>query len=445
MTTHHLEWSPFLAHQLRFFDWQPPPEVSHTVESLLGGWGSGKTEGAARRFLRLCAENGWREEYGQAQPIALVAAPTLRILRQATMDTLEKVIPRAAILRKRGAPHYEWILVNGVKILFTSGESQMEGVSAFLVWIDEVQHEAFSSHPTKFLNYMARIRDAKAQRRAMIVSGIPESGWVREHFDKPDDPAFNTILCATEDNHHIPRETLERYLAQCPSGYQEALLKGQWMAPPEAIYSQYDARLHLTDDRGTPDAATHIGIDVGNAGAVIFAQEELVPMRGITGKMEGQTKGLIVVDELLASNLSVDEMCYRIKTEKPWRIVAGRSVIHTDPNTDRDELAAMRRHFPGVTIIRRERGDETYSVDTGIRRVQTALRDALGNVRLRFWRGLLGTQYGALDGLQRYRRNPNTGQPVKDNLRDHMLDALRMVVAEQVPVENAPKARVIKR
>ncbi|MEQ8278336.1 MAG: hypothetical protein RMA76_38190 [Deltaproteobacteria bacterium] len=474
----YLDWSEFLPHQWDFFSWEPddPARIQQTVEFLGGGWGAGKTEGAARRFFKLCCENPWTEAYGDGNPTAIVAAPTLRVLKQATMATLEGVIPREAILKKRAAPHYEWILVNGVRILFTSGEAEMEGISAFACWIDEVQHPAFSSDPRRYLNYMARLRDPHSKRRAMIASGLPESGWVRDTFDRPDDPAYHTVLAATADNVHIPAELMERFRGACPSGYEGSLLEGRWMSPPGAIYSQYNAAIHLTEMRGKPHVAVDVGMDVGNGAHVVFAQPMPMPARSIAGRAHGTQKGLLFVDEMAATNLSVDEICMRIKAERGhWRIEPGVSTIHVDPNTDRDERRALYKHFPGVRIVRKERGDETYAVETGIRFVQAALLDSWGNARILFWRGLTGTypacskcewgswdnrarpdrcpkcgaplrdhaQYGVIDAVQRYRRNEATGKPIKDNLRDHACDAFRYVVAEQLPLERA-EARVIR-
>lgn len=174
-------------------------------------------------------------------------------------------------------------------------------------------------------------------------------------------------------------------------------------------------------------------MDVGNGGAVVFGQDVTVELK--SGKKD---KGLRIVDEMLFADLSVEEICLRIKAEKPWRIVEGESVVCVDPNTDCDEIRSIRRVFgQRIRVVRRERGDEEFPIETGIRCVQGGLRDAHGDVRIMFSRRALhGTQFGLFDGINRYRRNEVTaGRPVKDNSRDHALDALRYLVAERIPPE----------
>ena len=47
-----------------------------------------------------------------------------------------------------------------------------------------------------------------------------------------------------------------------------------------------------------------------------------------------------------------------------------------------------------------------------------------------------------LDAIPRYRRNDRTGEAIKDNLRDHVLDALRYLVCECIPADK-PQARAL--
>lgn len=433
-----LKWGPFLSKQWEAFNWEPPAGTRQVTEGLLGGWGAGKTDGAARMFVKRVLGNGWRPDYGDKQPISYVCAPTWRIMRQTTMPALEAVFPKEAIKTKRKSPVHEWELVNGHKILFVSAESEVEGFSACVGWIDEIQHNGYWNNPRKVPNLTARIRDPKSTTRSMILSGLPESGPVRDTFDRPDDPSCHIVLTGTRDNVYLDDETIANLLATCPAGYEDSFIGGNWLMPIGAIYSQYDTEKNLTNRRGNENAVTHIGMDVGNGGAMIFGQDNLVQLH------DGQKgAGLDIVDEMLTADLSVEEMCLRVKAELPWKIIPGQSVICTDPNLDRDEKRAIKRVFGDVRIVRCERADDAFPVETGIRWMQRGLRDAHQDTRLRFWSGLSGTQYGILDGIQRYRRNEYTGRPIKDNLRDHALDAARYLVAERIRPDKF-EARVIR-
>lgn len=433
----HLNWSPFLRHQWDFFRFDPVERLE--IGALLGGWGSGKSHGVMRKALKIACANPWRDEYGNSNPVGVIEAPTLKVLKQSTMMHFDSIVPKECILKRRGPPNNDILMANGFRWLLHSGEGEMEGITACAYVIDEIHHPIYSSNPRRFLNAMARLRDPFSKRMAMLCAGLPESGWVRDTFDQSG-PNRTTVLAGTKANRHIPTETLQAFFSACPSGFEETLLGGRWMAPQGAIYPQFSADLHLTDNPGRKDVPTHIAMDIGNYGAIVFGQEVPVRTRNIVGQEVPDT-GLLIVDQVLTSDESVDQMCYRIKTQKDWFIHPNKSVFCVDPTIRRDELLAIRRHFPGCRVIHRDRGEELYPVESGIRQVQRALRDALGNVRLQINRRLANTQLGIVDFLQRYRRNESTQEPIKDNLRDHVGDALRYMVCELVRTEK-PKALV---
>jgi hypothetical protein len=64
-------------------------------------------------------------------------------------------------------------------------------------------------------------------------------------------------------------------------------------------------------------------------------------------------------------------------------------------------------------------------VQTGVRLVQTALRNSSGHVRLTFARHLGMNRRGVIESLTALRFNSRTGGMVVDDLRDHPNDALR--------------------
>lgn len=438
-------WKPPRPHQWDAFTFEgarvKPDEPPMARINLLGGWGSGKTHGAARVALKAALRNPWTPAYGEDNnPTGIIVAPTFRILKQSTMQQFDQLCPRNLIKRRRGPPHNDILMANGFRWVLYSGEAQIEGLTLCAAWVDEIQHPVFSGGSNRFLNLMARIRDMNAATLFAITSGLPEAGFVRDTFGHQA-PDMRTILCATTDNPYIPQVTLQAFYDACPSGQEKTLLGGEWMSPPGMIYPQYDANTHIPGMEGNPDVPTHLSFDVGNYGAVLFGQDIQVKTRNVIGRTQAD-KGLLIVDQLLTTNESVDRQCYLAKTQTKWQVVPGRSVITVDPTTRRDETLAIRKHFPGVMVVKRERGHENFPIETGVRQVQRGLKDALGNVRLYFSPVLRGQPLGILDGIQRYRRNETTGEPVKDNLRDHVLDALRYMVCECIPADK-PQARVL--
>lgn len=436
--TINLNWSPFLKHQKRFFDWESKERI--TIEAMLGGYGSGKTSGAARKFLKRAFAAAWRPAYGSRVPQAVVMAPTSRILKKATIPALEELLPNDIIIKRRGAPHPMWQLCNGLEINFVSGDAGFEGENVCLFWIDEISHETFARAPEKFVNYTARIRDPHAPKMSMICSGLPESGWVRETFDVTGNNR-QTLLCGTQDNPHIPRETLEAILASCPAGYEDAYIRGGWMSPPDAVFSQWDSDKHLTEKAGDLRRPVHIGLDVGNHGAIIFAQRIPLTARNVIGQ-RSDTTGVLLVDQIITRDESVAQMCHRIKIGTKWELDPRESTICVDPTIRRDELKAIRDYFPSIRIVKRDKSHELYPIEAGVRIMQTALRDAHGNTRLYVHKGLAQLKHGIVDAIQTARRHKISQRVVKDDSRDHALDACRYVVQELLrPVK--PQAAII--
>lgn len=439
----NLDWEPFLDGQWDGFNFDAP-KGQIAVTAFLGGWGSGKTHGAARKFLRRVCEAPKTDAYGLGAPKSLIVAPTFKVLQQATLAQFVKLCPSEVIAKRRGPPYNDVWLINGHQILLHSGEAEIEGMDAVCVWIDEVHKPVFSSNPTRYLNLLARLRDPFAEKKEMIVSGLPTAGWVRDTFSVAA-PNRKTVLMPTKSNAYMDRALIDVFYQNCPGGQEKTLLGGQWMSPEGAIYVQFDAAAHLTPHRGDRAAPVHIGIDIGDRGCALIAQKVPMTTRDVVGRQK-QELGLLIVDQILTVDQSVDELCYQLKTQTDWNITQHGSTICTDPTTRRDELTALRKHFPGVRIVKRERGHDTFPIENGIRITQRALRDALGNIRLKFWADLAKPPYkalGVIDGIERYRRSETTGHAVKDNSRDHVLDALRYLTAEHVRPEK-PETRVLQ-
>lgn len=409
---------PLLPHQRELLRFRAPPGVIETAAAL-GGWGSGKSYSAATKFLSVAMENGWDHRYGSTRPLAVILSPTMTTMRQATLTQFYKVCPPALIKKRWGSPRNEILLINGVSVLQHSGDSTLEGLDCCAVWVDEVQHRVFSSNVEKFLNYRARLRDPFAKRKCLVASGLPSAGFVRDQFDIQS-PARKTVLSPTRSNSYIDQAVVSSFYESCPSGQEEMLLGGQWMPTAGAVYPQYDAGLHITDQQGDPGKPTHVSMDIGNHGAILFGQEIDVPVKDITGRVT-QDKGLLIVDQILTSDQSVDGMCYQIRTGTQWNTGGPKTKVTVDPTARRDELLSLRRHLPNATIVKRDRGHSMHPIESGIRVVQRGLRDALGNVRLKFSRGIERQPLGIIDGLQRYRRNESTGVAVRDDSRDHCL------------------------
>jgi len=431
-----LPWDKWTPGQLKLAKFSPPPsEGVVSRQAMLGGWGWGKTTGAIRKFILKCLENGWTSDYGNMEPTAYLLAPTYGIMETTTLPKFDRECPPELILKDRRrnpkSPHIQ--LVNGVKVLLKSADGAFDGFDAFAGLMDEVSHRLYWADESRFANYIGRLRDPFAKSWTLLAAGLPTHGPVRKHFDPdPGDPNHITIRGGPRDNPYNPPGYAESLLASVPAGQEGMYIKGSWGLPPGATFPMFDEAVNVVPDLGDPRRPVHLGIDIGNHGSVLVAQNIQWPGIDITGRPI-QQKALLLVDELLTEYVSVRDALTRLKIETPWVVDKNHSAICVDPTIRRDEKVAIHEHYPGVHVRVRERRDDFYDVDNSIRHLQTCIRDGLGNTRFLVSGKLAGKKFGLIDSIEQAKGNPLTGKLyVKDDRHDHVICAARYLVSEEL-------------
>lgn len=410
------------------------------IRAILGGWRSGKTRGAALAFLANCIANPWRPEYGTDRPWSMVVGYTHKVLVDSAYRELKAIVPVEIIAREQKSPSLELELVNGHLIKFRTVKGAIEGASCCGVWIDEA-HKI----PTEkvYVNLLARASDPLARSSLFLLSGLPEEGWLREKLDRPEhrsDPDRLLILCSALENHYLPAHVLANLRSSTSEKGALKYIGGQWQAPERVIYDgfsrlPYPGEGHLWDWPGDRSQPVHVGMDVGDKGAILLVQEVVRKVRRPKdggGFETVEAKGLHVVHEILPEKKSTLEACRMIKASG-WMVHPAVSRICHDPTLSADEIASIRQIYPDVGLVSQRRGTPQERVEYGIRCVQAALRDADKNVRLTFWSGLPREERSILSVIGRYHRGTH-GRPVRDDIVDHAVDALRYPVVHFLPV-----------
>lgn len=411
-----------------------------SILAALGGYASGKTTlGALLMFLHV-VRNLWRPAYGDANPICVAMAPTLGGINKSLIPVYERIVPPELIRKKWGAPHPRWLFHNGCDLLFIPGESRaIEGMTICGLHIDEVDKPCFADH-TEWTNLLLRLRDPQAAHLLCIATGLSAIGFVRDTFDLDRlDPQsrFNrkTVLMGLNENPFVSPAARLQVLASVPDGYQRALVDGGWLPTEGALFPMFREDLHVVPDSwADPAGMVHLGLDVGISSAAMVVQP-------FTPKGQ-QHRGCLVVDEVIAKHSSVEDLCSQVKATKfGHQLVPGRSIIACDPTIRVDEVNAIRRVFPGVHVLKRERSDRFYREEPGVRLVQAALRNASGQTSLYFCERVRHTRNGVLDALRSLQYHERTGKQRTDDKRDHPADALRYAV--QLVLQDAPIAKVV--
>lgn len=411
------------------------PDSQVTILGLFGAWRAGKTTAQMLAALSLGIQNPWIPDYGGNNPCTLMVTETVTVMRDSMYAALKDVWPEGLIQREVKHPAWDIELPNGHVYALRTDRGALEGKTVTSTIIDEI-HKVRTKRD--YLNYTARASDSRAAKNITICAGLPiDNGWLREEFDRQDgDPARAAIYMRTADNIHLPPGYAERLRSSCSRKEAKTLLDAEWHVYEGAIYDDYDSTRHLTDQAPT-SAPVHLGIDAGHMAAIVVVQER--ERRLPDGTVD---KALHVVDELLPDSTSL-EVALASVYQRGWRLAPGYSYVCTDPRLDLDQLASIRRVLAqygadGVEVVQRKRGELAEGVKYGIRCVQAALLDAAGNVRLTFASSLAADhERGLRRALPKYRWNPLTREPVKDNKIDHVLDALRYVVAQILPSAGA--------
>jgi hypothetical protein len=417
------------------------------VIACLGSWRSGKTRSGALKTIEVAAANPWRPIYESDNPTSVVITETMKIVRDSAYRELAGLLPKELILREwKSTQHWRIRLVNGHDLIFRSWMSPFEGLSSICTWLDEAHKLDGPDGPHElWRNISTRATDAKVSRRQTIVTGLPEYGWLSEIFDQPNTRERATYLCSMIDNFYLYDENGESEVirvlrASTTEEEAEVTIHGRWRKPETVIYYAFSLDGNLSPIAGDPTRSVDLSLDLGDKGAILVSQNILVWCRDQHGR-KYRSAGVLIVDEMLPERMSVKDALRNFFAAKPWKLTAD-SRVYVDPKADRDELAAIREITgagsgkPGCPrLVKKQAKEKGYSVEYGHRCVNSAFRDLDRNRRLFIYKGLGRGRRSLIPALLAHKRKPN-GEPLRDNIVDHVLDALRYIIVDRLPLRS---------
>lgn len=418
------------------------------IRTIVGGYGSGKTMGAAIAFIANCLLNPYDSTVHLSdRPQSMVVGLTRGVMRDSAQKALRQLLPRGFIQEERKAENI-WVLINGHEVLFKTAAGAIEGNNLCALWLDE----AHQLEPELWANLQARVRDPRARQLLILVSGLPEFGWLQDAFGKQEhyaDPERCIIHCSTLDNHNLPPQVVAQLRSSVGASEADAYLHGKWRQAQDAVFYGFAPARNVIRDVGDKHATTHLTLDVGNRGAILLFQIRQKRFKNLVNGQWVEKLGpaLHFVDELLPENISTEEAC-RIAKGRGWAIrnedqaraasASGRTVepsyVFMDPRSNIDQMEAVRRTFGNVRVIVKRRGMQGYDVDEGHRAVNAAFADVDGNVRLTISDQLPQEKRSLRTSLPKVRRRADGDGMIKDNLTDHVADALRYPVVHLLPL-----------
>jgi hypothetical protein len=219
------------------------------------------------------------------------------------------------------------------------------------------------------------------------------------------------------------------------SGARQGLSEARWRQEYEVdfevladrVYDEFDPNLHILKEPFTwrRDAGrTFRSIDFGyHHPYVVWGR--LSPEGDLTIFSEWEGDGA-TVDQLAAAIRAIEERLQIEEKDITWTAGDPAGAARSDTGISPVE----RLKELGFKVIWRQ-----SEILTGVELVKSMLRDAAGQVRLRFAREVEKTIYH----LRHYRWEPGTDRPLKDGAHDHAMDALRYLIVNlqgQKPVSH---------
>ena len=409
-----VQWSP---KQWDLITWQGArPELA----AVLGRYGGGKTAGAAGRYLATTVlANPFVPGVHKPddQPLSGIVGPTMASIYNGPLRELLRVADYRLIARKRLYGIYQDILwINGHLTKLYPIAGSIDGPSWCGECLDGTQRSADGQSDT---NIISRVRDRRAQRLSITVSGIAQHGRVYDTFRKPDTARYRCWNLQPHDNPFMDAAALEELYASLPASELEVDEDG-WAPPKDKVWPSFGGA-NILRDAPALDELRHIpvslGADFGRRAAVVL----MLPFRD----------GWLVVDQLCPENRSAEQIA-GIVAGLGWKLDEKASRMCFDPTAAIDQVNHFRRTFPRVRVCIASSGFYLES-ENGRRAVNRAFEAGNGVRRLfihpAVQTGPRRSERGVVETVRGY-----SELDLQDDKFEHMADALRYVVQEFIPL-----------
>jgi hypothetical protein len=400
----------------------------------IGGWGSGKTWAAARKFLYFHALN---------ECPGLVVAPTYQALFRFCVPELEAACkelrwPYKLYPKGRAGEQFAHAMICGRPLLLVSSDAaqSIAGFQVGHIWIDEAARcQESEIDPTRdtALQCRGRLRHPAAKVRVLMASTTPEGmgTWVHRDFCGEEPKAGRRLYRGrTADNTALTADYTSMLLESMPAELAQQYLEGK-----PADYSSnrahkvFDKALHVVTGAPWRRGPVYIGADF-NVSPLCWVACQIVPehARLADGVTPDPLAGrLVVLDELVIDDWAqVDDAMQRCAA-KGW----GRwGPVHFCP----DKSGNARNRVGDSEVLTaqasaRQLGwDFRVNVGLGvnppvnnrINLVSRLLRNGKGESVMRVSAGCLRL----IDELASTGRKSNGYDPGTKGDRGHILDAL---------------------
>jgi predicted phage terminase large subunit-like protein len=263
-----IQYSPNSEHQRRF-------HASPAFErALIAGYGSGKTLAGCAEMLRLSIENRGCD--------AMVISPNFPMAKKTVIPALKRLFQKSGIKFSYNSTDKLFEVEWGSRIWIATADTpdSLKGTNLSHAWMDE----PFIMAEQVYFEVLGRIREPRAKRLALLLTGTPEGmNWGYEQFVEQTKPNREIIWGSTTDNPALPQMYVDnlksRYDARLQAMYMEGkfidfgsnVIKPEWFcrydeAPPHIVWN-FAVDTAYGKKNSDNSVILCYGINIGNDGA----------------------------------------------------------------------------------------------------------------------------------------------------------------------------------
>ena len=395
-------------------------QAKNKYRCFVGGFGSGKTKAGVWEAIQLCLE-----EPGN---IGLIARKTYQELTDTTWHTLLDELPEE-IVYTYYKKQLRIIFRNGSQIIGRSLDDPKKYASLNLgfFYIDE----GIEATEHDFLTLCGRLRLDKIKHHCGFITTNPPTvdHWIYKYFVEKNDPNYKLIRSSTYENYFLPKDYVENLKKEYPESWIKRYLEGEfgYILQGEPVFPSFKETLHIDDTlRYNPTKYLIRGWDFGwHHPAVVFLQL--------------QEDYIAVLDEVMGDKIYLHDFASYITEYTNSVYPNAITKDYCDPSgsakSDKSERTSVDilRSYNIYPIYKRSEVLET--VETINRLLTTLAKD--GKPMLRF-SPKCKTLIQAMLGGYCYQKKENKIEPIpmKDGYYEHLVDALRYIVANLFTTQN---------
>ena len=250
--------------------------------AIIGGLGSGKSEGGIVRLVLLMIEN-----YIETKTPCntLMAQPTYDLLKLRSMPGVEDFLERVGLSYTINKSDYYIDIHPFGRMLFRSYDKPERIVSFEVAHTIADELDTLSKEKAKLVwrKLSERTRQKSHRKNSIGCVTTPDqgySGFVYEKWVKLRQDGYRLIKAPTSTNPYLPENYIEQIRANYDPVLADMYLMGEFVSLSQnKVYHFFDRKRHHTDRIIQPNDTLHIGLDfnIGGCCATVWIVDGKMP------------------------------------------------------------------------------------------------------------------------------------------------------------------------